>query len=224
MNYVAGVLLQRPPNPQYTKALQFAELTLTDPLPKPKTLAQWKNRLPQNFKLALRAPESSWLSAKGALRLEPDVQTTLQWLAMAIDTLQPNLLVIPTGPEVTTGQRDRNRLTEYFKAVPKRQDCSIVWCPSGLWEPDAAQHMAHSIGVLSGFNAAQSDAPTRTTHLYSYLLTYGVRRAFSHAQLSGIADTLKASGAKEIFVTIHSQHAFNEARLLQALLEETTMG
>ena len=218
MELLAGVLLERPPGPKYTSELRFAELAPQSPLPKPGTLAKWRQKLPEGFELALRAPDPCWQSPGGPLRPSPELDAGLGWLSEAADALQASMIVVATGPTVTTGARDRERLREYFGRVPRAEDRPVVWRPTGLWEPETVQTMASMLSVVGGFDAIDDPAPSSDV-LYTSLLAEGFRRSFSHALLLEVFDKLQSSGASRAYITIESGQSFREARLLQALSE-----
>jgi len=218
MELLAGALLERPPGPKYTSELRFAELAPQSPLPKPGTLAKWRQKLPEGFELALRAPDPCWQSPGGPLRPSPELDAGLGWLSEAADALQASMIVVATGPTVTTGARDRERLSEYLGRVPRAEDRPVVWRPTGLWEPETVQTMASMLSVVGGFDAIDDPAPSSDV-LYTSLLAEGFRRSFSHALLLEVLDKLQSSGASRAYVTIESGQSFREARLLQALSE-----
>ncbi|MGB8332012.1 MAG: DUF72 domain-containing protein [Polyangiales bacterium] len=218
MELLAGALLERPPGPKYTSGLRFAELAFKAPLPKPGTLAKWRQKLPDGFELALRAPDECWQSPGGPLRPCPELDAALTWLAEAADALRASLIVIATTAAVTTGARDRERLREYFSRVPRTEGRLVVWKPTGLWEPETVQAMSGTLSVLGGFDAVDDPAPS-TEVVYASLRAEGLRRSFSHAQLLDVLDKLQSSNAARAFVTIESGQSLREARLLQALSE-----
>ena len=218
MQLLAGASLERPPGRKYTAELNFAELALKAPLPKPGTLAKWKKDLPEGFEIGLRAPDSAWNPAEGPLRSGPAIDQGLAWLTEASEALEASILVVATSAAVTTGARDRDRLREYFGRLPRREELAIVWRPTGLWEPEAVQSMARSMSVIGGFDAVDDPAPGGDV-IYGSLLAEGLRRSFSHAQLLDVIDKLSGSDAARAYVTIDSPQSFREARLLQALYE-----
>jgi len=218
MQLLAGALLERPPGSKYSSGLRFAELAPRAPLPKPGTLAKWRQKLPDGFELALRAPDSCWQSSDGPLRAGGELDAGLSWLTEAADALQASLIVVAMSAAVTTGGRDRERLRDYFARIPRTEGRFVVWKPTGLWEPEAVQAMARTLSVLGGIDAIDDPAPNVDV-VYASLLAQGLRRSFSHAQLLDVLDKLQASGASQAFVTIESGQSFREARLLQALSE-----
>ncbi len=218
MDLLAGALLERPPGPKYVSALRYAELAPIAPLPKPNTLARWRRELPPGFQLGLRAPEASWRSSDGPLRLSDELELGLGWLAEAADALEASVVVIATGAAVTTGTRDRERLRAYFSRIPRVAGRVVVWRPTGLWEPEVRQGMADSLLVVGGFDAIDDPAPAADV-LYASLRAEGLRRSFSHAQLLEVLAKLEHSGASRAFVSIESAQSFREARLLQSLFE-----
>jgi hypothetical protein len=154
------------------------------------------------------------------LRPSSELDAGLGWLSEAADALQASMIVVATGPAVTTGARDRERLREYFGRIPRVEDRLIVWRPTGLWEPETVQMMASVLSVVGGFDAIDDPAPSSDV-LYASLLAEGFRRSFSHALLLEVLDKLQSSGASRGFVTVESGQSFREARLLQALSEGT---
>jgi uncharacterized protein YecE (DUF72 family) len=218
MQLLSGALLERPPGPKYTAELGFAEFAPQNPLPKPSTLTKWRKALPEGFEVALRAPEAAWNSLEGPLRAGAALDAGLQWLGGAVAALEPSLLVIPTGATITTGARDRQRLRDYFSRLPRPDGLTIVWRPTGLWEPDAVQSMAKTLSAVGGFDAVDDPVPDAPL-VYGALLAEGLRRSFSHAQLLDVADKLQRSGAERAYVTVDSPQSFREARLLRAIDE-----
>jgi len=218
MELLAGALLERPPGPKYTAELRFAVLAPQRPLPKPGTLAKWRQKHPKGFELALRAPDTCWQSPAGPLRPSNELDAGLMWLSAAADALQASMIVVATGRAVTTGARDRERLREYFRRLPRVEGQIIAWRPAGLWEPETVQAMARELSVVGGFDAVDDPAPDADV-LYSSLIAEGFRRSFSHALLLDVLDKLHGSGASRAFVTIESGQSFREARLLQTLSE-----
>lgn len=218
MQLHAGALLERPPGPKYSSELRFAEVAPKAPLPKPATLAKWRQKLPDGFELALRAPDSAWQSPAGPLRASKELDAGLTWLAEAADALEASMLVVATSAAVTTGARDRDRLREYFARIPQTEGRLTVWKASGLWEPEAVQSMARAMSLVGGIDAIDDPAPD-TDVVYASLSAQGLRRSFSHAQLLDVLDKLQSSRASRAFVTVESGQSFREARLLQALSE-----
>jgi uncharacterized protein YecE (DUF72 family) len=218
MDLLAGALLERPPGPKYASALRYAELAPIAPLPKPTTLARWRQQLPPGFQLGLRAPETCWNSPEGPLRPSGELERGLRWLSEAAEALEASLVVIATGARITTGVRDRERLREYFARVPRTDGRVVVWRPTGLWEPESLQNMADSLSVVGGFDAIDDPAPDADV-LYASLRAEGRRRSFSHALLLEVVDKLESSSASRAFVSIESGQSFREARLLQSLSE-----
>ena len=219
MNRFAGAVLPRIPGPKYAAALRFVELDLQPPLPKQSTIASWRAALPADFRLALRVPKAIWHPPSGPLRPGPELDEGLRWLTAASDALVVDLLVVVTGPEVTTGRRDRDRLSEYFARLPRTDQRIIVWRPKGLWEPAAVQDLASSLSVVGGFDPLDDPQPSGR-QCYGSLFAEGFRQSFSPSQLQQVAEKMR--GAEEAFVSISSARSFDEARLLQSIFDEST--
>ena len=218
MQLLAGALLERPPGPKYAAQLRFAEIAPRAPLPRPRTLATWRKKLPDGFELALRAPDLCWQGPGGPLRPSKELDAGLLWLSEAADALEASMVVVATSAAVTTGARDRQRLRDYFARMSPAEGRLVAWKPTGLWEPEAVQSMAGSLRVLGGIDAIDDPAPSVDV-IYATLLAEGLRRSFSHAQLLDVCDKLRAAGGSRAYVTIESPQSFREACLLQALSE-----
>lgn len=220
MPLLAGALLERTPGPKYIADLRYAELNLSTPLPKPSTLRRWREKLPEDFQLALRAPKAVWQGvAGGGSARGTDADAT--WLNEAADALGAVLVVLATGPGITTGQRDRDRLERLFQQIDQGDDRKLAWRPTGLWEPETVQQLAARCGVLAGFDPLEDPTPT-VDPLYGSLVAEGFRRSFSHALLGDVATLVQASGATQAYITIASNQSFQEAKLLQSLLQGQT--
>ncbi len=218
MQLFAGALLDRPPGPKYLSELRFAELALKAPLPKASTLAKWRQNLPEVFEIGLRAPEECWRTESGPLREGDEIEAALGWLDEAADALRASMLVFVTGAAITTGARDRDRLRRYFERVPRKANRMIVWRPTGLWEPEAAQPMARELDLIAGFDAVDDPVPPGDV-VYGTLVAEGLRRSFSHSQLLEVSEKLRDSEASRAFISIDSPRSFREASSLQMLSE-----
>lgn len=168
--------------------------------------------------MALRAPEACWNPPEGPLREGDSLEQGLAWLLEAASALKASLIIVATGAAVATGARDRERLRTYFGRLVQSEGIPVVWRPTGLWEPEAAQRMARSLGVIGGFDAVDDPTPQQSV-VYATVFAEGLRRSFSHAQLLEVLEKLGRSGATRAYVTVDSPQSFQEARLLQALAE-----
>ena len=218
MELYIGASLERPPGPKYASELPFVELSLQHPLPKPGTLTKWRAGLPDDFQLALRVPDPVWKNAAGPLREGETLRSGLDWLAKASESLGASLLVLNTGASITTGARDRDRLRRFIDRLPRREETEIVWRAGGLWEFEAVQSLASSLGVIGAFDPIDDPAPEGDV-IYGALVAEGLRRSFSHALLLEVIDGLFACEAKRAYLTIDSPQSFREARLLRSILE-----
>lgn len=219
MTLLAGSVLDRKPGPKYTRSLGFAELRFHHPLPRAATLGRWRDDLPKDFTIALGAPRNAWHSEGGALRFDPSLESGLEWLMEAADRLQAALVVVETGHELTPGQRSRDRLQAYFERFTRREDQTLVWSPTGLWEPDTVQHIAKRNGILGAIDAIDDPVPEGQV-VYATMVARGARQSFSHQDLDLVAHRLAQSGASKTFVVIDSNRSFQEASLLHTIAAE----
>lgn len=217
----AGATLERPPGPKYRTALHFAELSLPAPLPRATTLGRWRTDLGDDVKVALVAPRPTMVSPQGPLHLDDDLGEAVAWLLDSADALAADALVFPTGPEITTGQRDRDRLARYFEQLPREPGRLLVWAPGGLWEPELAIPQAEALGVVYGFDPLESPAPPGPV-AYGRLRAAGGRQRFGEGILVDVLDRLVDASVDEAYVAIESPRSFREASNLQRMADEIT--
>src|SRR5688500_13845553 len=110
---LAGASLDHLPGPKYLAALRFAEVSLRAPLPRASTLRQKRGQLPEDVVLALRAPKSALVGARGPLRFDAELEAGLAWVLAARDALNAKLVVLPTPADLTPGPRSRELLAAY---------------------------------------------------------------------------------------------------------------
>ncbi|MFW5925954.1 MAG: hypothetical protein ACOC9O_03805 [Myxococcota bacterium] len=217
----AGATLERPPGTKYQAALHFAELSLPAPLPRAATLGRWRADLGEDVEVALVAPRPTMVSPQGPLHLDDDLGEAVAWLLDAADALAARALVFATGPEITTGRRDRDRLARYFEQIPREPGRLLVWAPGGLWEPELAIPQAEALGVLYGFDPLESPPPPGPV-AYGRLRAAGGRQRYGEGVLLDVLDRLVSAAVPEAYVAIESPRSFREASNLQRLADEMT--
>src|SRR3954447_2404000 len=115
---LAGSVLDRLPGAKYTAKLRFAEFAPRSPLPRAPTLRRMRGELAKECVLALRAPKSSLVSARGPLRFDAALEHGLDWLLHARDALAAKIVVLPTPSDLTPGKRDRELLAAFAARLP----------------------------------------------------------------------------------------------------------
>ena len=211
----AGAQLERAPGPKYLEALRFAEMAPVAPLPRASTLAEWRGRLPDDFRTSIVAPRPAVASREGPMRLDDELEAGLRWLLEAADALRVRAIVVPTDADTTTGQRDRDRIAAYFERIP-REGRKVVWAPSGLWEPDLAQPFAARLGIDLAFDPLEDLVPEGEV-VYGRLRAIGGRQRFGPDALADVVDKVLESDAREVYVAIASPRSFKEAEKLAQL-------
>ncbi len=211
----SGALLTRPPGRKYLQALEFAELSLPEPLPTARTLRRWKEHTPEPLTLALVVPAAAAESPKGPLRFDDAMEDAFARTVEATEILNARFVVLATKGDVTTGPRDRDLIAAWV-ARWEGTGRAIVWQPTGLWDPELARPFAHQLGVSYGFDPLATEPPNATL-IYARMRAMGSRRGFGETQLVQTVDALAASGSKDAFVAICSPKSFTEAQRLAAL-------
>lgn len=214
----AGALLDRAPGHKYAGKLKFAELAPAEPLPRVATVRRWGDGLPDGFITSFVVPTAALRSAKGPLRFDDDMAAGLEWAQECVKALGARFAVVPTGSDVTTGQRDRDLLAAWFERFRAGLDCDLVWHPRGLWDPEIAEPFSRRLGVRLAFDPLEADPPPGPI-LYARLKALGARTRFTETLLLETLDTIGASEAEEAFVAIESPRSFKEASRLEELAQ-----
>lgn len=213
---LAGTLLDRPPGAKYVEALSFAELTVAMPLPRPLKLARWRRAVGSGFVFSLVAPASCVESPKGGLLADAALEAGQKWIAESAKQVDAAFVVVPTGSQVTPGQRDRDRLTAYFTRLRGLTEARLVWAPTGLWEAETALQFAASMGVDLAQDPLR-DELVQGKQVYIRLRALGARRRFSDGMLEDLLIKLEEAEADEVFIAIESPQSFKQATSLIAL-------
>jgi uncharacterized protein YecE (DUF72 family) len=216
---IAGATLERNPGKKYTEKLSFAELKLSGPTPRPNTMAKWRSSLPDEFRIAWVLPKNVMDGGEGFLRINDTLKERLEQVRTCCDALQPFVLVITTSPEITPGQRDRDRLASYFEYLHQISNAKLVWSPRGMWENESAVSFGKKHQVSASFDPLEDALPS-TELVYARLRAMGVRQSFTEDRLYFIMTKLLESRTEETFVAIESAKSFREASQLEKLIRE----
>jgi len=212
---LAGATLERPPGRKYVEALRFAELTFPSSRPKRATLQRWRKSLPAELEVALVAPRATRISALGAFRFDEELEKNIAWLVGALSATDAHL-VIPTGTELSTSTRDRERFAAWLARIPRRPGRHVIWAPTGLWESELARPFAEELGVICAFDPLEDDVPAGPIG-YARLQALGGRQRFGEGLLSEVLDALDEAEHEKTYVAIQSERSFREAKMLQLL-------
>lgn len=215
MQLYVGANLERPPGRKYVEALPFAELAFPSSLPKPKTLARWRQSVPESFRVALVVPAAAIGPRRAPLRPTDASDEALSWLNEAVETLDADV-VLPTGAGLTTSKRDRDRLAAFIERLPRREGRHIVWAPQGLWEAELAHPVAEALGVLCAFDPLHDPSPEGPV-LYARVAAIGARRRLGEGVRYELLDALVDAAPQQAFVALQSARSFDAAVAFQQL-------
>jgi len=213
---LAGASLDHLPGPKYLTTLRFAEVALRAPLPRAATLRQKRGQLPAELVLALRAPKTALVGARGPLRFDAELEAGLQWLLAARDALSAKLVVLATPADLTPGARSRDLLAAYAEKLPRDPSRPFVWAPSGAWERDTAARIASDLGLVLAFDPLEEDCPEGPI-AYARLVAIGARRTFSPASLEDALESLPTQ--LECYAAIESERSVPQATMLQKMAD-----
>jgi hypothetical protein len=221
-DFYAGCLLDRLPGPRGQSAQRFYEFAPRTPLPTYGSLARFRKQASDWPQLALVAPKSTWSTPKGALRPGAELDAGVEWLTRVSDIVTAFAIVLATGAELTTGERDRELLASFVERL-KPTGRTIVIAPRGLWEPEHGAPFAAQIGAIYGFDPLEHDAPEGEL-LYGRVRPMGARPRLTPGHLAQIAERVVAAGAERSFVAIESEQCAKESkRLKQELVEQAEL-
>ena len=214
-----GAYLDRPPGPKYLERLSFAELALHDAMPRAGTLRKWRARMPETLRLAVVAPKSAIQSSDGPLRLDSEeLKARVDRLKAAAAAVDACAIVIQTGPSVSTGQRDRDRLARFFEYLG--QETLPVWSAGGLWEPELAKPFARRLGVTYALDPLVEDELPDGDPVYGRLKAIGGRNRFSEGMLWEAAARYAELDGRTGYLALESPRSFREASTLVSLISE----
>jgi len=217
MTVHTGATLDRFPGHKYLASLHFAELSLRSPRPRPATLGKMKrDAKKETLRIALVAHRDSLVDSTGTMKVDA-LKSEIEWLTRSADALAANAIVLPTPRELTTGQRDRDRLAAYVDALGRTSGRSIVWAPAGVWERDSAAKFAEKLGLVLAFDPLEDDAPEGAVG-YARLRAMGVRSRISTGMLAAIAEKVGSAGYGDAYVAIDSPTSYRDAKSLQSML------
>ena len=215
---LSGGTFARLPKPALAVALPFFEYAPKPPLMTLATLARFAKQLRGPLRCALVAPRSTWLTSKGPLRAGPELDAGLDWLKRASDILQATAIVLPTGAELTTGERDSALLAAFVERL-KATNRLVVVSPRGLWEAEHGVAFARKAGCVYGFDPLEDDAPEGEV-VYARVHPMGARPRLTDGHLAQIAERLLRAEAEVSYVAVESELAARDARRLHKALGE----
>ena len=215
-----GALLDRAPGRKYLAALRFAELALRSPLPRAATLASMRKALPDNFVLALRAPRTAVVSARGPLREDAELTAAVAWMNEAANALQARAVIIHTPSELTPGASSKDLLRAYAAQLPRVPDRHYVWSAQGAWEPEEAEAMCKELGLVRAFDPLETPPSGASEVVYATLRALGHRAGFSYSALADAVTRTLAHSPREAFISVDAERSFDVAKRLQTLANE----
>lgn len=175
-------------------AFDLLEMPVTDSLPKSRTLREMRQARP---------------SLKFSLRLHPDVaqegatHADIERAVQAAESLEADVIVVPTGPRFTPTQRYQTMLGEIADKL-RADGRHIAWEPRGVWGAPEAERIAAERGVLLVRDLTREAAPAGSV-VYTRLLPFGFGARVSQNALEQLAGQLEA--VETAFVVVQSEGA-----------------
>lgn len=177
--------------------------------PSDATLRRFRKAAGPQFEFAVVAgPNLGRLKPCDALEAE------LKALLKTASLLESRVIVLPTPSDVTPSKVWRDRLARVIERLP-RDVGSVVWEPSGLWEPEDAAAQAKRWDVVVAVDPARDPIPAGPV-AYGRLRAAGGTRAFSTAALTKIAAAI--GERRDAYIVFETTGALKEAKTLRGLV------
>ena len=225
-----GTTVERLPLRKYARELSFAELMLSDPLPKVSTLSAWRSERPANFMVSLVASPSLYMSEHGAFRETESLEAGKIWITDAVAALKAQFILFATPSEMSPSKRERTLFCHYIDSLSLTQGCQVAWQAGGLWQPELATAFAQEssitlVGNPLGQKTDSYDPSTQgeqaNTTCYYRARAMGSRNRFSDSILYTLAERLSENpGTDAVYLALSSPTSFDEAVKLKRLLQE----
>jgi hypothetical protein len=214
----AGCLLERLPSPRALTAARFFEYAPRPPLPTLATLSRIRKQATIWPRISLVAPKSTWTTQRGPMRPGPELEAGIDWLTRVSDILSAFAIVLATGSELTTGERDGELLASFVERL-RPTGRAIVIAPRGLWEPEHAVPFAERIGATYGFDPLEHDAPEGKL-VYGRVRPMGARPRLTEGHIAQIAERIVNAECEQAFVSLESDQCVREAKRLANQIAE----
>jgi len=228
-----GAAVDALPGTRYFERHGLLELHPPLSFPRAATLAKWRASIPETCEVALAVTRRTHAGKDGALRF--DKPGSRAWVDESIAALSPRFVLIATGPELSTGARDRSLLEAFVRSIAERGP-TVVWQPRGLWDGDDARAFAAKIGcsvALDLLGAMSGPSPVGPAALagvelpvarvgplaYGRLEALGTHARLGDGHLRRALEESLATGAEDVRLVIAAEDAIRKAIRLQALVE-----
>jgi hypothetical protein len=215
----AGCVLARLPSARALASARFLEFAPRAPLPSLSALARARKQAQRFPELALVAPRETWTTPRGPLRSGPELDAGVDWLTRVSDILSAFAIVVATGAELTTGERDRDLLAQFLERL-RPTGRTLVIAPRGLWEPEHAEPFAARVGALYGFDPLEHDAPEGAV-AYARVRPMGARPRLTEGHLAQIASRVAKGSIERAYVSIESEQCVREVKRLNGQFAES---
>jgi hypothetical protein len=183
--------------------LDLLEMSVSDSMPKPKTLREMRGLKP-NLKFALRLhPDVAQIGAA-----HPDMARA----TAAAEALEAEVIVVTSGPRFTPTERNQKTLSEMSTAL-RSEGRHVAWEPRGVWAAKEAEQIAQAHQMLLVRDLSREAAPAGAT-VYTRLLPFGLGARVSQNSLERLAGQLESS--EVAYVVVQAQGA----KMTRATLRE----
>jgi len=179
-------------------------------------MRRWRRAAPPQFEFAVVAPPNV-----GRLKAGAALENELHAMLAAATLLESRVLVVPTPVEVTPSKVWRDRLAKLLDRLP-REERTIVWEPSGVWEQEEAAHHATKWGTVLGVDPSRDEVPAGAV-VYGRLRAAGAVRSFSRAALEKVAEAIGGE-RRDAYVVVETAGALKEAKMLRQLVRGSKSG
>ena len=140
----------------------------------------------------------------------------------AAEALDARALVFESPPGFTPTAGHRRTLARFFESMERPAGRLLVWCPSGLWDPDDVVTICSDLNLVPGWDPfvgadAAGAIPPDLGAVYLRPMGLGGSQQYSETQLLWMIDRLEAVPPGEALCLFGSPLLFSEAERMLGL-------
>jgi len=215
---------------RYWRSFSFLEARTGEVMPRPATLASWREGAPPEAEFSVQASRSIThgredrgfppavkklpLAAQercGGFRDTLEVHEAWMATKAAAETLGAKIVLFETPASFQPGPDRLRDMYRFFKVLARGR-FAFVWQPRGpSWEPALVERVCGELGLIRAFDPLKERAPERGA--FRYLRPLGPRTG--GVSVENLSTLREAAGGKPSYLVLSHRDAFRDAERLQ---------